>query len=50
LSRRSQDLEDSDGLDGAGAEILDPSPAAEGGQLLLGHDQLADAGDQEDNG
>ena len=49
-AHRSQDLEGSDGLDGAGAEVFDPSPARGGGQLLLGQDQLDGTAGQEGNG
>src|ERR671917_2406083 len=49
-AHRSQDLEGSDGLDGAGAEVFDPSRSGGGGQLLLRHDQLGYAGGQVDNG
>jgi hypothetical protein len=45
---RSQDLKGADGLDGAGAEVLDPSEA--GGQLLLGLSQLHGAAGQEGYG
>src|SRR6266542_1447858 len=47
-AHRSQNLEGADGLDAAGAEVLDPSPA--GGQLLLWLDQLHGAAGQEGYG
>ena len=49
---RSQELEGSDGLEGTGAEVFNPSRggAAHTGQLLLGHEQLSAAADEEDNG
>ena len=47
---RSQDLEGSEGLDEADADLSGPSPAADGGQLLLGHEQLGGGTDQEEKG
>jgi ubiquinone/menaquinone biosynthesis C-methylase UbiE len=49
-AHRSQDFEGSDGLDAAGAEVVDPSAEAQRGDLLLGNDQLADAANEERNG
>src|ERR1035438_3573372 len=46
----AQDLDCSEGLDEAGAEIQDPSPARCLGQFLLRDEQLAGAGGQEDSG
>src|SRR6266536_1186608 len=49
-ARRRQELEGSDGLEGTGAEVFDPSRGgAHAGHLLLGHEQLG-AAEQEDNG
>jgi hypothetical protein len=49
---RSQELEGSDALEGTGAEVFNPSRggAAPTSQLLLGHEQLSAAADEEDNG
>jgi hypothetical protein len=48
-AHRSEDFEGADGLDGAGAEVFDPSHA-EGGQHLLGPGQPYGAAGQEGYG
>jgi hypothetical protein len=49
-ARRGQELEGSDGLEGTGAEVFDPSRSgAHAGQLVLGHEQLG-AAEQQDDG
>ena len=48
----AQELKDSDDPEGTLAEVSDPfrGGAAHTGQLLLGHEHLRAAGDEEDNG
>jgi hypothetical protein len=48
--RRSQNLQHTEGLDEADANISRPPPAGGLRQLLLGHERLADAADQGDHG
>jgi beta-glucanase (GH16 family) len=49
-ARRGDELESSDGLEGTGAEVFDPSRSrVHTGDLLLGYEQLG-AADQHDNG
>jgi hypothetical protein len=46
----AQDLDCSEGLDEAGAEVVDPSPARSLGQFLLRDEQLVSARHEEDSG
>ena len=46
----AQDLDCSEGLDEAGAEVHDPSPAGSLGQFLPRDNQLVGAGQEEDSG
>jgi hypothetical protein len=47
---RGQQLEDPEGLDEAGTDVAGPLPAGDRGQLFLGHERLADAAGQRDEG
>jgi hypothetical protein len=58
-ARRAQELKNSDGLEGTGAEVSGPFPGSLGGgtgalqepiEVLFGHEQLGAAAHQEDNG
>jgi hypothetical protein len=44
-ARRGQEFKGADGLEGAGAEVVDPlGGGAHAGRLLLGHERLGTAG------